>query len=206
MREHETSAPSIPSEWGAAVAAKVARAIRDACGVEVDKHSFAADEIDDACEASVKAALQALAEAFVIPGDVLATPPTTMAEAVASARAEAIEEFGASTEDELDERIARQGARENMRLIDSISDLIGQPHDVELTKSDVANALASARAEGVKEGLERAAAACRKVRGGGYLATPSDCVRAVQNELDAIASWRPSPAPPTLIPGGSSDV
>ena len=45
------------------------------------------------------------------------------------------------TEEELDERIARMGARENMRLIDSISDLIGLPHNVELELHHVLAAL-----------------------------------------------------------------
>lgn len=86
------SAPSIPSEWGQAVAAKVARAIRDACGSAADQHGHATEEIDDACDAAVKATMQSLAEAFVISGDVLATPPTTHVEAIASARAEGVRE------------------------------------------------------------------------------------------------------------------
>lgn len=87
-----TSTPTIPSEWGAAVAAKVARAIRNACGVEAEKYYLAADEIDGACDEAVKAALQVLAESFVIPGDVLAAPPTALSEAVASARADGVRE------------------------------------------------------------------------------------------------------------------
>lgn len=57
--------------------------------------------------------------------------------------AAALKAIGAEeTEDDLDRRIARTGARENMQLIDGIADLIGLPHDVELQVSHVREALA----------------------------------------------------------------
>lgn len=80
----------LPEEWARAVAARVARTIRNACGQEADKNADVADQIDDACDAAVSATLQVLAEEFN--GRDRLHDDTALATAVARARREALEE------------------------------------------------------------------------------------------------------------------